>query len=179
MKQSNKNKIIATNDRTRPQLESKSLRTRPRSLSSKELQELLNLDRLMCPRQSFLCHYEIVGTRILKCLDTGLLWQREGAGFSLNWQNACEYIDYLNEQEWQGHRHWRLPTIEELGSLLCPPDRMRKLCVDSYIAGDIHWLWSCDTSTRKKSWAMDMPEGYFLEVDKDAMASICAVATST
>ncbi|MCK5420241.1 MAG: DUF1566 domain-containing protein, partial [Desulfobacterales bacterium] len=49
---------------------------------------------------------------------TGLMWQKSGSSkFLYNW-DAKEYIKQLNRQRFAGHSDWRMPTVEELASLL-------------------------------------------------------------
>ncbi|MBM9604020.1 protein kinase domain-containing protein [Desulfopila inferna] len=155
----------------------RSLRSRPVFILHKQLQKEFDLDSLMRPKNYSSHRFEIRDNNLLACLDTGQLWQRQGAGFPLTWNKAHEYIDYLNSRQWQGYTHWRLPTTEELGSLLRPPTSMRDFCFASYFSQDIHWLWSSDTCTRQKAWVVDIQESYFQELDKDGMAAVCGVVS--
>ncbi len=49
---------------------------------------------------------------------TGLLWQKSGSSRSVTWRRAELYIDKLNRNQFAGYSDWRLPTIDELSSLL-------------------------------------------------------------
>lgn len=162
-------------DQTGPGIVKTSLREKPVFLRYRELRQAFELDTLMRPQKFTPHRFAIKSRQLLHCSDTGLLWQREGAGFPLTWKNAHDYIPFLNSRNWQGHSTWRLPTIEELFSLLRPPTLQRDFCFESYFPGDIHWLWSCDSCTKKKAWTVDIQESYIQELDKDGMASVCAV----
>lgn len=179
LKNSKKSSSFAANATVEHQWDNRTLRTNPIVLRAKELKELLNLDSLMRPREFTHHCFEPVGNNMTECLDARLLWQLEGSGFPLSWNNTLRYVDYLNEKEWLGYRLWRLPTVEELDTLLCRPLGIRYLDFDSCFSKDIHWIWSCDSCTKKKAWALDIMESYFLELDKDAMAAVCAVVTKT
>jgi hypothetical protein len=49
---------------------------------------------------------------------TGLMWQRGGSSSSLENRGAKKYIKKLNKQRFAGFSDWRMPTVEELASLL-------------------------------------------------------------
>jgi len=49
---------------------------------------------------------------------TGLMWQKSGSSRSVTWGRAELYIDKLNRNQFAGYSDWRLPTIDELASLL-------------------------------------------------------------
>jgi hypothetical protein len=49
---------------------------------------------------------------------TGLMWQKSGSSSSTDNGSAKEYVNELNRQRFAGYADWRMPTIEELASLL-------------------------------------------------------------
>jgi len=49
---------------------------------------------------------------------TGLMWQKSGSSTSLENRDAKNYIKRLNKERFAGHSDWRMPTVEELASLL-------------------------------------------------------------
>lgn len=176
-RQSKKQCTFMAMDQSGPGTPKRQLRATPQFFPHKDLKHIFNLDNLMRP-SSFTHHrFELTSNQLLQCLDTGLLWQRRGAGFPVTWQQAKDYVEYLNSRTWQGYSTWRLPTLEELYSLLRPPTLVRDFCYESYFAEGIHWLWSCDACTKRKAWTVDIQESYLEELDKDGMASVCAVTT--
>ena len=49
---------------------------------------------------------------------TGLIWEKGGSGSWLRYREAQRYIVRLNEKGFLGYHDWRIPTLEELLSLL-------------------------------------------------------------
>jgi hypothetical protein len=49
---------------------------------------------------------------------TGLMWQKDGSPKPLTLKRATYYIYSLNHKRFMGHSDWRMPTVEELASLI-------------------------------------------------------------
>jgi hypothetical protein len=67
--------------------------------------------------------------------------------------------------------------MEELLTILHPPGSRRDFCFDSHFSNTLHWLWSCDFSSAKQVWIVDIVESYVDLLDKDGTASVCAVTS--
>lgn len=141
----------------------------------KEIRDELDLDPLFRPHRW--CCPQLIDKGASLCLDrcTGLIWQRLGAGFSLNWRQAGEYVRHLNEKGEGGHEDWRLPTCEELRTVLSPSSTCSTAAASPLFDPAVHWLWSCDASTKQQAWSVDVIEGFFERLDRDGTAYVCAV----
>jgi serine/threonine-protein kinase len=98
---------------------------------------------------------------------TGLMWQKSGSSSSLENRGAKEYIKQLNRKRFAGHSDWRMPTVEELASLLAKSsksgahinsvfDHKRSLCwtADKDDAfQEAHW----------RVWVVDFKNGQILQ----------------
>jgi hypothetical protein len=49
---------------------------------------------------------------------TGLMWQKSGSSTQLISWHAKVHIERLNQERFAGHSDWRMPTVDELASLL-------------------------------------------------------------
>jgi serine/threonine-protein kinase len=143
-----------------------------------EARSELDLDGQMRPNVYHPCGLEPVDGQLVRDLRSGLLWQRQGSGFPLDWRQAKEYVEHLNSQGWQGRNDWCLPTLSELLTILRPPTAVRDFCLPEVFSREIHWLWSCDWCSRQQAWMVDIVECYVGRLDQDGAASVCAVCRS-
>jgi len=56
--------------------------------------------------------------------SSGLMWQKEGSDHYMTFKQAERYIAYLNITEFGGYYDWRLPTLDELISLIEKKSRL-------------------------------------------------------
>jgi hypothetical protein len=49
---------------------------------------------------------------------TGLMWTKNDSGYCMNWEEALEYVQKMNEQNYLGYSDWRLPNVKELLSIV-------------------------------------------------------------
>jgi hypothetical protein len=81
---------------------------------------------------------------------TGLIWEKAGSWRKQSRKRADDYIDDLNRRGFAGRSNWRLPTIEELASLIQNQATSRDWLHINPVFGDPggDWLdtcWSADS----------------------------------
>lgn len=99
---------------------------------------------------------------------TRLMWSNDTSQEQLNLEESQIYLLKLNQRELPDEQInlWRLPTVEELLSLLGPRQSLEDFCgPDLWQLKYRSWLWSADTLTRTKSWIVDMDQGAVLAQD--------------
>jgi len=152
------------------------LRSKPCRVMYKEVRDALYLDELFHPYTYRKPEFQVVSPLVALDKNSGLFWQRRGAGFTLNWEQAKGYVEHLNANRWEGVEDWRLPTMEELRTVLSPPMHGVSCPVWPLFESTIHWLWSSDYCTKKQAWMADVVESFFERLDRDGSASVCAVS---
>ncbi len=155
-----------------------SVRAAPKRIMALNARQELDLDQLMRPKRYQAQRLQAINGQLVRDLRTGLLWQRRGAEFPLDWLQAGEYIEYMNRKRWHGQDGWRLPTMAELLAILRPPTVDRDFCLPAAFSKEIHWLWSGDWCSRRQAWMVDIVECFAERLDKDGAASICAVCSA-
>lgn len=153
----------------------KSYRSKGVRIMYKDIRATLNLDDLMRPKSILPNEWFGVDEEIVHHHETALLWQQQGSGFSLTWEQAKEYVVGLNAVTWKGRSDWRLPTTEELAAILEPQQGFTPKEVQPMFASSIHWLWSSDHCTKKQAWMVDIEENFIERLAMDGSASVCAV----
>lgn len=90
---------------------------------------------------------------------TGLVWQRGGTPYPLTWAEARDYAAEENARRMGGRGDWRIPTVDELVSVLAPVARGRDLCIPPVFEPGRARLWSSDLRTFTQSWSADLELG--------------------
>ncbi len=117
--------------------------------------------------------------RLLTDLSTGLTWQRGGSAFALDWRRACDYVHQLNQRRLGGRDNWRLPTIEELITLLQPQPGGYDQCLPPVFEPSPQRLWSCDRRTYTSAWHVSLDLGFVGWQDLSCRNGIKAVSSPT
>jgi serine/threonine-protein kinase len=146
-------------DRPEAQLPS-ALRTAPVKLTPQAAAHRFNLDLLWRPHFFSPNRYEAPSAEIVADQATRRVWQRAGTGFPCTWQEAHTYIQRLNAEQFAGRDGWRLPTIDELITLLRPTPQLQELCIAPLFDHTQRWLWSADRRSFAAAYYVDVPLGF-------------------
>lgn len=92
--------------------------------------------------------------------DTGLLWEQGGSDYPVTWAGAAAHVQSLDAVDFGGRSGWRLPTAEELATLLTPEPAPRMLCLAPVFAADRRRLWSADRKSFAAAWYADAEHGF-------------------
>lgn len=103
---------------------------------------------------------------------TGLVWQRGGSAWPMAWPEAHEHVSGLNARGFAGRADWRLPTAEELASILTAPPAGRDWCLEPVFEAEQRWLWSADRASWTSAWHADARLGF---IGRQDFASLCHV----
>ena len=110
---------------------------------------------------------------------SGLTWQTGGTPFALDWHSAWDYIDQLNHEGYSGRSDWRLPTIEELITLLQPNPTGHEHCLPPVFESRPLRLWSSDRRAFTSAWYVNLELGFVAWQDFSCHNAIKAVSSAS
>ena len=169
------------------------LRSDPAAVSDKALQDMIKAARFHHPADwsKYGLSASITGTiqhdyekqitadgiPVVVDYATNLMWQYASSASSVSWNEAHNDIHSLNSTGYAGYSDWRLPTIEELASLLEPDKSSQHLYIDPIFGTTQLWCWSADTvaSSPEMAWYISFSSGGIQPHDIKNSAFVLAV----
>jgi serine/threonine protein kinase len=91
---------------------------------------------------------------------TGLVWEQSGCPYPLNRQQAQNYMERLNKDKFAGRNCWRLPTVNEIMSLLTQTPHGQDFCIEPLFDQTQKWLWSSDLRSFMAAWYVNVELGF-------------------
>ena len=107
---------------------------------------------------------------------TGLMWQQSGSDDSLTYKEAEHYLNTLKVNRFAGYSDWRIPTLEELNTLLeCV--EYNGLYIDLIFNSNQLWCWSSDLRSPSSRWGIHFGSGDIIWGSFEFHAYVKAVRT--
>jgi hypothetical protein len=75
---------------------------------------------------------------------TGLMWEKGGSSSVLRYREAKRLVSRLNAEKFLGHDDWRIPTFEELCSLLESKRNDKRQYIDALFNSKQTTCWAAD-----------------------------------
>jgi serine/threonine protein kinase len=135
-------------------------RQRPTKCRPSTAARRFHLDALWRPKRYTFNRFAYPDDTQITDQSSGLAWQQSGSAYPRTWQQAHDYIARLNAQQFAGHPDWRLPTIDELTTLLRPQAQGRDLCIAPVFDTTQRWIWSADRRSFLAAYYVDMELGF-------------------
>ena len=132
------------------------LRTEAANICRSRAREFFSVNDQFRPLQT-VCNRLQVEDAVVRDLATRLVWSRQTSRFPLSFVEAQAYVEQLNARCAHGIDWWRIPTVNELLSLLGDGD------MESFPDKDrqpVQWFWSCDRHGHHESWYVNMDMGF-------------------
>ncbi len=110
---------------------------------------------------------------------TGLMWQKSGSDNRMTYDKAPAFIDGLNGRKFAGYNDWRLPTLEELASLL-EDKKVNGFYINPvFECGEYGWYWTVDKRASGGAWLVGFSVGYVLWLNLDKYVCVRGVRSQT
>ena len=136
-------------------LRSQSIKVRPR-----EAREAFGTDARWRPAHFIANDFRVNEDGTVTDKATRLIWQQAGSDYPMTWHEAHDYVEQLSQRHFAGRADWRLPTIDELMSLLTDVPRAMDLCIEPVFDHHEKWLWSSDRRSFVAAWYVSVDMGY-------------------
>ncbi|MDM8554538.1 DUF1566 domain-containing protein [Desulfococcaceae bacterium HSG7] len=133
------------------------------SVSEEEGGLCFGLDKNRHPENYIQNEFELIKNyEVVVVVDhaTGLMWQQGGSAYPIQYHEALEYVEGLNSSQFAGFNGWRLPTIDELTSLLTKNQQDNDLYIDWIFDSNQEWCWSSDKGSSELAWYVDFKDGF-------------------
>lgn len=152
------------------------MRSVPVRVSGVKAQEIFTVNELWQPvsytENIFTEHTE---TTLLD-KSTGLTWQRSEVDVPVERDKGDAVISALNKRGFGGISSWRLPTVNELLTLV-DDQRLPASDCKTDLQSNRCWYWSCDLRSEKTSWYVNTRMGYTGWQENGCRYAVRAVAS--
>ncbi|QLA21012.1 protein kinase domain-containing protein [Desulfolutivibrio sulfoxidireducens] len=152
-------------------------RREPARIPLKSARERFGLDALWRPRCYAPGRFADSGPGVVLDAATGLVWEKGGAEYPVTFAGAAAHIRALAEARYAGRGDWRLPTMDELLTLLAPLPQGVAHCAAPIFDPAVRRAWSADLRTFTAAWMADLEMGFVTSGDFTCLCGVRAVAS--
>ncbi|MGH7596912.1 MAG: DUF1566 domain-containing protein [bacterium] len=99
------------------------------------------------------------GDKVVLDKATGLMWQQSGSPNQIPCGEAEQYIRDLNNTSFAGFTNWRLPTLEEVMSLMEPQEKDGGLYINPIFDPKQQWVLTVDKYIKERAWSVHFDVG--------------------
>ena len=151
------------------------LRSTPMTVSDEEFRKVFRLNEDRRPLEYVQNDYQDNGDGTVTDRATGLTWQQSGSKNQMGYKDAQKYVEGLNRDRFAGYTDWRLPTVDELASLLEPEGKNGDLYIDPIFDNDQGWCWTADQWASGVAWGVLFFNGSVFPILLDLVYYVRAV----
>jgi len=142
------------------------LRKDPKTLSSEDIFQMVRNKGFSLPGNNIVGDFqhefevqERSGERVVIDYATALMWEQSGSSKTMTFGAAEAYIAKRNRDNFAGFSDWRLPTAEELISLVEPEQRDNGLYLDPAFDSVQRWSRTADMQSKTSGWGVVFYDG--------------------
>ena len=139
------------------------LRSQAKRLSDKDVKSMLTkynfFDRTKNKNGAFSNDFMDNGDGTVTDRATALMWQKDGSLKGMTWADSKAYVNKLNSWQFGSYSDWRLPTIEELASLMELSRAKGNLYIDPIFSKKQEFCWSADAFGPEMAWYASFKAG--------------------
>ena len=91
-----------------------------------------------------------------------LMWQKKGSQYAISYTKSLDYIKELNNSKFSNYSDWRLPTVDELLSIVERNKQNNDLYIKPLFDSQQKMCWSSDLHLDNTGWAVSFEYGSVL-----------------
>jgi len=134
------------------------LRSEPITASNLDFKSKFGLNGSREPLEYVENDFRGNGDETITDYATGLMWQKSGSEY-MPYKDAKAYIEELNSKKFAGYSDWRLPTVDELKSLLTPKAMNGDLYIEPIFDKTQRYCWRSDQHASGGAWRVSFGYG--------------------
>ncbi len=136
-------------------------RKEPVKVGSRDARAFFKTNRLWQPKTHVKNDFETdLEKGIVRDRATNLAWEWSGSPFPCDYERVLTHIGKLNHEAFGGYNRWRMPTVEELLTLLTDTPHGRQHCLPVVFDKKQRWIWTADRKSFTAAWYVNMDVGY-------------------